>query len=147
MTPIIRTHRPRAIIMLDALLTRFGWLAFSYLITAGLLSIRNKTDHSLDLSLLGGTVSTPQALMMYITIAAVNALLLVLWGTYRKRITRVAPKLRTPTDDVSLAERFALTGTQLEDIRLSRQLVIHHAANGEISRWEGSTTPSISIRG
>lgn len=139
MTPIIRTHRPRAIVVLDTLLTALGWLAFSYLITAGFIAVMNGLDHSFELSLMGSAVPATEALLLYVTIAAINALLLMLWGTYRRRSTRVAPRGAAP-DDASLAERFALSGAQLQDIRLSRLLVIHHAEDGEISRWESADT-------
>lgn len=145
MTPIIRTQRPRTILLLDTLLTCAGWLAFSYLITAGLISVANGTDHSLEFSVMGQPASTTLVLLLYLTIAAINALLLMLWGTYRKRLTRSAPQSRVPMDDVSQAERFALSGAQLEDIRLSRLLVIHHAEDGEISRWESADTSAIRL--
>ena len=145
MTPIIRTRRSRAILLLDTLLTGAGWLAFSYLITAGLISVLNGTDHSLEYSLMGQPASTTLMLLLYVTIAAINALLLMLWGTYRKRMTRSEPPSRMPMDDVSLAERFALSGTQLEDIRVSRLLVIHHAEDGEISRWESADNSAVRL--
>jgi len=145
MTPIIRTRRSLAILLLDTLLTGAGWLAFSYLVTAGLISVLNGTDHSLEVSLMGQPASTALMLLLYVTIAAINALLLMLWGTYRKRMTRSEPRARMPMDDVSLAERFALSGAQLEDIRLSRLLVIHHAEDGEISRWESADTSAVRL--
>jgi len=92
-----------------------------------------------------GSVTTLIVVLLYVTIAAINALLLMLWGTYRKRVTRSAPQSRAPMDDVSQAERFALSGAQLEDIRLSRLLVIHHAEDGEISRWESADTSAIRL--
>lgn len=145
MTPIIRSHRPRAILIMDTLLTALGWLAFSYLVTAGIIAVIDGADHSFEFSLLGNVVPTTLALLLYITIAAVNALLLMLWGTYRKRLTRIPPHGGIALDDASLAERFELSGAQLEDIRLSRLLVIHHADNGEISRWEGVDTSTIRL--
>src|SRR5690606_4411803 len=125
--------------------TAVGWLAFSYLVTAGLIALLNGTDRSLEFPLMGGVASNTLALMLYITVSAVNALLLMLWGTFRKRTTRIAPHGHVELDDSSLAERFALSSPQLQDIRLSRLLVIHHAEDGKISRWESADSSAIRL--
>jgi len=145
MTPIIRTHRSRAFVVIDALITALGWLAFSYLATAGVIAVMTGLDHSFEFSLMGSEVPVTHALLLYVTIAALNALILILWGTYRRRSTRIAPQSSAASDDASLAERFALSGAQLQDIRLSRLLVIHHADDGEISRWEGYDASNIRL--
>ncbi|WP_397473314.1 poly-beta-1,6-N-acetyl-D-glucosamine biosynthesis protein PgaD [Pusillimonas sp.] len=145
MNLLVRTPRSISNRILDVGLTALGWLVFSYFMTAGLIAVFNGVDRSMEFSLMGGTVSTTAALMLYLTICAISALLLMLWGTYRKRLTRTAPhRINTPNDAL-LAESFALSGPQLEDIRLSRMVVIHHADDGEISRWESADTTSIRL--
>lgn len=145
MTPVIQTRRPVAIRVLDLALTAAGWLAFSYLVTVGLVAILDGTDRSLEFSVMDGAVSTTLALMLYATVSAINALLLMLWGTYRKRQTRTPPAGIAVLDDATLADHFALSSPQLEDIRLSRLLVIHHADDGEISRWESADTTAVRL--
>lgn len=145
MTLVIRTRRPAALRFLDLALTAVGWLAFSYLVTAGLIELLNGTDRSLQFPLMGGVVSNTLALMLYATVAAINALLLMLWGTYRRRMTRIAPDGGLELDDSSLAERFALSNPQLQDIRLSRLLIIHHADDGKISHWESADSTAVRL--
>lgn len=147
MSPIIRTHRSRPYLLLDTLLTALGWLGFSYLMTAGIVAVLSGVDQSFELSVMGNAMSTTTALLLYVTIAAVNALVLVLWGTYRKRVTRIAPNGANDDwmDETLLANRFALSSPQMQDIQLSRLLVIHHADSGEISRWESTNTPSVRL--
>lgn len=143
MSLIIRTNRSRTAQAIDTVLTAIGWMGFSYLVAAGIMAVVSGLDHSLEISLLGSTLPTAQILLLYLTIAAINALLLMLWGTYRRRLTRIAPNDAANLDDASLAERFDLSAPQLQDIRLSRLLVIHHADTGEIRSWEGADTSSI----
>lgn len=145
MTLVIRTQRPLAIRILDTALTAVGWLAFSYLMTAGLLAALNGVDHSLEIPFMGGVVPTTLALLLYVTVSAINALLLMLWGTFRKRMTRIAPRGGATLDDERVAERFALSGPQLQDIRLSRMLIIHHAEDGAISRWESADASAVRL--
>lgn len=145
MSLLVQTPRPLGLKVLDYSLTGLGWLAFSYLMTAGIIAVRSGIDQSLEFPVMGSVVATPTALLLYVTICAFNALLLMLWGTYRKRITRVAPKGARMADDIQMAQRFALSTLQLQDIRLSRTVVIHHADDGEISRWEGADDASIRL--
>jgi len=145
MTPIIRTARSHTAQTVDTLLTALGWLGFSYLVITGLLAVMRGADHSMEITLLGSTLPAPQTLLLYATIAAINAMLLMLWGTYRQRMTRTAPRQAAAWDEASLAERFALSRPQLQDIRLSRLVVIHHAENGDISHWESADTPAIRL--
>lgn len=145
MSLLVQTPRPLPVRLLDYALTGIGWLAFSYLITAGVIAVVNGVDHSLEFPFMGGVVATPTALLLYVTVCAINALLLMLWGTYRKRVTRIPPTGLRMADDIQLAERFALSTPQLQDIRLSRMVVIHHAEDGEISRWEGADDTSIRL--
>lgn len=145
MSMIIRTRRSRTAVIADTLLTALGWLGFSYLVMAGVIAVVSGVDHSLEISMLGSVLPTTQVLLLYAVIAAINALLLMLWGTYRRRLTRVAPRDATILDDALFAERFALSRPQLQDIRLSQLLVIHHTENGEISRWESADTSAIRL--
>ena len=145
MSLIIRTRRSHLAVVVDTILTALGWLGFSYLMAAGITAVVNGMDHSLEISFLGGALPTTQSLLLYVTIAAINALLLMLWGTYRRRMTRTAPDEASVLDDVSFAENFALSSPQLHDIRLSRLLVIHHAENGEISRWESADSSTVRL--
>lgn len=145
MNLIIHTQRPRRTVIVDTVLTALGWLGFSYLVAAGVAAVLADVDHSLEISLLGNVLPTTQALLLYLTVAAANALLLMLWGTYKRRLTRVAPRDAANLDDALLAERFALSTPQLHDIRLSHLLVIHHADNGEISRWESADNAGIRL--
>lgn len=145
MNLVVRTPRPILHIIIDVTLTSIGWLAFSYLMTVALSAVLRGVDKSLEFPLLGGIVDTKAALLLYVTICAINALLLMLWGTYHKRVTRTPPRNLMASNDPVLTERFALSGPQLEDIRLSRMMVIHHADDGEISRWESADTASIRL--
>lgn len=147
MSPIIRTRRSRPFLVLDASLTALGWLGFSYLMTAGVISVLSGTDHGFEISLMGSAMPTTTVLLIYLTIAAINALVLVLWGTYRRRLTRIAPHGANDDwlNEASLASRFALSSPQLQDIQLSRLLVIHHSDSGEISRWESTDMPTVRL--
>lgn len=145
MNPIIRTRQARSALIVDTLLTALGWLGFSYLVAAGIAAVISDVDHSLEITLLGNVLPTTQALLLYTTVAAFNAVLLMLWGTYRRRLTREEPHGAVALDDVLLAERFALSPPQLQDIRLSRSLVIRHADDGEISSWESADTSGIRL--
>lgn len=145
MNPIIRTRCSRITVIVDTFLTALGWLGFSYLVTAGVSAVISDVEHSLEITLLGTVLPTTQALLLYVTVAALNGLLLMLWGTYRRRLTRVAPVGAVAPDDALFAERFSLSGPQLHDIRLSRLLVIHHADDGEISRWESADNAAIRL--
>lgn len=145
MSHLVITRRTPAVRIIDAGLTALGWLAFSYLATAGVIAVISGVDHSLEFTVWGGVVPATTALLLYVTVAAVNALLLMLWGTYRKRVTRIAPHGTGLPDEILLAEHFALSAPQLHDIRLSRLLVIHHADDGEISHWESADSPAVRL--
>lgn len=145
MNLIIRTRRSQLGRFADLLITAVGWLAFSYLVARGVLAVINGIDHSMEVTFMGSALMTTQTLMLYLTIAAINALLLMLWGTYRRRMTRTTPDGAANMDDTMIAQGFSLSNPQLEDIRLSRQLVIHHADSGEIDRWECADTSHIRL--
>ena len=106
-----------------------------------LLSIERNNDVRLKVALQGDAPSlslvapTLETLLIYLTIAAFNALLVVLWGTYHKQLFPPPRKIqaRSAPDDAITAADFALSSAQLHDVHGSRITVIHHTDDGEIA--------------
>lgn len=139
---IITTKRSSLAWTMDAGLTALGWAAFFYLFTRGVVSIFHAEGLQPMPSLVSSTVTplvpTLQTLAVYVVVACINALLVVLWGRYHKRLFRTLKMLRSSdgVDDDELASHFHLSRNQLHEIQGSRVTVIYHSNDGAISQLE-----------
>lgn len=93
-----------------------------------------------EVALLPAFLPTVRTLWGYGLLALVNAAVLVGWAVYNHR--RFGGKDRRkpfqPLSDHRLAMSFAVTPTQLAQLRAARVSVIHHGADGEILAIEQS---------
>jgi len=135
MIRIIHTPCSRATSAIDAGMTAIGWAGFAYLASSSILSISMASTLQGDAPSLSLVAPTLETLLIYLTIAAFNALLVVLWGTYHKRLFPPPRKVqaRSAPDDAITAADFALSSAQLHDVHGSRITVIHHTDDGEIA--------------
>ncbi|NYT83538.1 poly-beta-1,6-N-acetyl-D-glucosamine biosynthesis protein PgaD [Alcaligenaceae bacterium] len=137
---IITTKRSSLGWAIDAGLTALGWAAFFYLFTRGVVSIVHADGLQPMPALLSSTplIPTLQTLAVYVLVACVNALLVVIWGRYHKRLFRTLKLLRAPDamDEDELASHFHLSRNQLHEIQGSRVTVIYHSNDGAISELE-----------
>lgn len=145
MIQIVRTPCSRASALADAGMTAMGWAGFVYLIIHDILSASVSAPLAPDAATVQAMLPAARTLLIYLTIAAFNALLLTAWATFWKRpfpdrrATQSDERPRSP----ATAARFALTGTQLDAMHDSRITVIHHGENGEIRALEtGDVQPS-----
>jgi biofilm PGA synthesis protein PgaD len=139
---IITTKRSSVGWITDSVLTALGWVAFFYLFTRGVVSVAF-SDGVQPLPSIFDPVVTPlvptlQTLALYLLVASFNALLVVLWGRYHKRMFRKLKQLRSPdgVDEDQLASHFHLSRNQLHEIQGSRVTVIYHSNDGAISQLE-----------
>lgn len=135
---IITTQRSRAGYLFDLILTAVGWFAFVYLFGAGILAILRGAAGGPAAPLLPVFLPTMHTLWGYALLAAANAAVLVAWAVYNHR--RFAGKDRRkpirPLSDQRLAKSFAVSATQLAQLRSARIAIVHHAAGGEINGFE-----------
>ncbi len=135
---IITTQRSPIAWAIDTALTAAGWTGFFYLFTEGVVSILGESYGASAAAASGALVPTLHTLTLYLLVAGFNALLIVLWGTYRKFLFRSLRRNRQPTevDDEQMAAHFHLSPNQLHEIQDSRVTVIYHSNDGDIAHLE-----------
>lgn len=138
MIQTIHTQCSRASTLIDTAMTAVGWAGFAYLATHDILSIAIAAARHPETVTASATSPTAQTLLIYLTVAAFNALVFVLWGTFRKRLF---PNLhctrgRSTPDSEITAAHFAVSRAQVHDIQNSRITTIHHGEHGEIAALE-----------
>lgn len=138
MIKVINTPCSRTAWTLDAAMTAVGWAGFLYLVAHGIMAVLNGTGAGIRLPIVGDALPTLHTLLIYVTFAAFNALLIALWIVHRQRTARTQsmPFADAVIDDDTLAAHFALSSNQLREIQDSRVMVIHHGQNGNISFLE-----------
>ncbi|MBB5214317.1 poly-beta-1,6-N-acetyl-D-glucosamine biosynthesis protein PgaD [Parapusillimonas granuli] len=142
MNLIITTKRTSLGWTVDAALTALGWMAFFYLFTRGVVSIVHAGGIQPMPSLLDPAVTplvpTLQTLALYLLVACFNALVVVAWGRYHKRLFRRLKLIRSAdaVDEEELASHFHLSCNQLHEIQGSRVTVIYHSNDGAIAQLE-----------
>lgn len=135
---IINTPCSRSALAIDATMTAMGWVGLIYLIAQGVMSVTHAAERSSETPFITTALPTIQTLMIYLTIAAFNALILLLWARYHKALFRNLRRQAVPLalDDETLASHFSLTRNALLELQDSRITVIHHAEDGGITQLE-----------
>lgn len=138
MIKVINTPCSRTAWTLDAAMTAVGWAGFLYLVAHGTMAMLNGTGSVVRLPVLGDALPTLHTLLVYLTFAAFNALLIATWILHRQRAAKRQPMpfADAVLDDDTLAAHFSLSSNQLREIQDSRVMVIHHGQNGNISFLE-----------
>jgi len=138
---IITTRRSLFGLALDTTFTALGWLAFFYLLGRGVLAIVN-SQYANPGSAIGDPVSPAiSTLISYMLVAALNALVLVLWARFRKTFFRKLVRRRNPIsiNEETVASHFSLSPVQLHEIQDSRVTVIHHSPDGGIDHLKADS--------
>lgn len=136
---IITTQRSNIFLAIDTFLTAIGWIGFFYLFTRGVLGgVKDSSYQTPQMTILDPVLPTLTTLSGYLLVAAVNALLIVLWARYHKLFFKDLDVHRAAGgigNDV-VAEHFELSSNQLSEIQSSRVTVIYHATDGSIAHLE-----------
>lgn len=135
---IIKTQRSPLALAIDATLTALGWAGFFYLFTQGVVDVLANTYTGPEVPLLKPFVPTLTTLATYVLVAALNALVIVLWAHYH-RIRAAQPVSETALenmDDLAVASHFRLSCNQLHEVQDSRVTVIYHSVDGDIAHLE-----------
>lgn len=136
MISLINTPSSRGAWAIDAFITAAGWVGFVYLIGNGIAVVIGSGNPA------GPAWATArptiETLMGYATIAAFNALLVVLWVSYQDSFFRsLRHKVALGVlDDETVASHFALPSNVLREIQVSQVTVIYHADDGAITHLE-----------
>lgn len=137
MIKTVNTSCSRGTLAIDAALTAIGWLGFLYLLGQGVLTLVNRPGHTLNHSLMTAMLPIVLTLLIYVTIAAFNALLLVVWATYCRSHSRSVRRQATSAlDDNTLAAHFSLSRHELHQVQDSRVTIIHLSDGGGITHLE-----------
>lgn len=136
--PIIITPCSKTAHIIDATLTTLAWVAFIYLFANGVLSVVDRSHSQASLGLVAQFLPVVQTLSTYVAVAALNALLLVLWARHYKmlfsKLDRTSPLRALDTE--MLAYSFQVSGQKLRQIQQSQIAIIHHTADGTITAVE-----------
>lgn len=135
--PIITTRCSPIAQAIDTLLTAIAWCGFLYLFIQEISTLFIATPENPS----GGSAAqlslTAQTLLIYLTVAAFNALLLVLWARYHKLFFKnMGHRDALELDEETLASSFSLSCHQLRQMQESRIAVIHHTIDGNINSLE-----------
>ena len=135
---IIMTRRSLFGLAIDTTLTALGWVGFFYLLASGVLTIVESPYANPGSSMVDPSSPAISTLISYMLVAALNALVLVLWARchktfFRKFITRHKQIL---INQEAVASHFSLSPVQLHVIQDSRVTVIHHSPDGGIAHLE-----------
>ena len=135
---IITTQRSPLAWTIDTALTAMGWVGFFYLFTEGVVSILGENYSEAATATPGSLVPTVHTLVLYLAVACFNALLVVLWGKYRKYLFQAGRRSgqQDAVNDEQLASHFHLSCNQLHEIQDSRVTVIYHSNEGDIAHLE-----------
>lgn len=134
---IITTQRSPTAWTIDTVLTALGWAGFFFLFTRGVVSLLN-SNFGAEAVATDPFLPTLQTLFVYALVACVNAMLVVLWGKYRKHFFTALRRNRLPIgiDDEAIASHFHLSRNQLHEIQGSRVTIIYHSNNGDIDHLD-----------
>jgi biofilm PGA synthesis protein PgaD len=135
---IITTQRSPLALAIDTALTALGWIGFFYLFTQGVVAVMDGSYNAPSTPFMNQLWPTAQTLTVYALVAAFNAMLVVLWGRYRKMFFRKLNQRNAAikVDDETVATHFHLSSNQLHEIQDSRVTVIYHSNEGEIAHLE-----------
>lgn len=128
--PLICTERRILPRLLDTLFTLLAWVGFSWLVGQGLINVLH-TQPDTGIRPLALNVST---ISMYLLIALFNAMLLVLWARYNQRRFAVERRRRAAAlPDETLARLGGLPVERLQQMQVTRSMVVNHDAGGSIT--------------
>ncbi|TCT10426.1 poly-beta-1,6-N-acetyl-D-glucosamine biosynthesis protein PgaD [Paralcaligenes ureilyticus] len=135
---IINTRCSLFAMIIDALMTAVGWVGFYYLLSQGFPTLSASPLDVVQAPLPTPWLPTLLTLSIYLTVAAFNALLLMLWVRYHKLFFIKLRRHGTPSNlnDNAVASSFMLSCNLLHKLQDSRVSVIHHNARGDIARLE-----------
>ncbi|HWK70192.1 poly-beta-1,6-N-acetyl-D-glucosamine biosynthesis protein PgaD [Pollutimonas sp. M17] len=135
---IITTQRSPLALAIDTALTALGWIGFFYLFTKGVIAVMDGNHHGPSVPYMEQLWPTARSLTVYALVAAFNAVLVVLWGRYRKLFFRTLNRREAAAkiDDETVATHFHLSSNQLHEIQDSRVTVIYHSNEGDIAHLE-----------
>ncbi|NYT85926.1 poly-beta-1,6-N-acetyl-D-glucosamine biosynthesis protein PgaD [Pollutimonas harenae] len=134
---IITTQRSHTAWTIDTILTALGWTGFFFLFTRGVVSILD-SHFGAGMPVTDPLLPTLETLLIYAIVACANAVLVVLWGKYRKHFFTTLRRNRLPNgiDDAVLASHFHLSCHQLHEIQGSRVTIIYHSSDGDIDHLD-----------
>ncbi|MGB6007134.1 poly-beta-1,6-N-acetyl-D-glucosamine biosynthesis protein PgaD [Castellaniella sp.] len=145
---IIRTPRSLPGQLIDSLLTALAWTVFLYLLVSGIRSALTApaADHAAPAVV--RLLTDAHALLVYPSVSICIGLLLYSWASYNAWRFSHADRRKTQTalTDWALAASFRLNPAQVADLHASRNIRMHHAQDGQISRMaldEQSCTRSV----
>ncbi len=135
---IINTRCSHLAMAVDTLITAIGWIGFYFLLTEGIPKLHAGSLYATQTYLPSHLGSTLFTLFIYLIVAALNAVVLMLWVRYHKlffvklRRSEVISNL----NDNAVASSFKLSCNLLGKLQDSRISVIHHDSSGDITRLE-----------
>lgn len=131
--PLIFTERKLVPRLIDGALTLIAWCGFIWLVYIGLLS--NMTYQSMiETKLLGLSINT---VTLYILVAALNALILILWAKYNQvRFQRERRSRAQPLALEQLTDHFAITSDTLAQLSHAHTAVVYYNLEGNKLKLE-----------
>ncbi|KAA0911102.1 PgaD family protein [Pusillimonas sp. ANT_WB101] len=135
---IIFTKRTPLGYVIDFTLTTAGWIGFVFLIGQGVFDTYGARS-ILNIDNVAGSLGpTADILSLYLIAGCGNAVLVALWGHYRKPLSRhFWPRINQRVILLdNRTNQFHVSDYQLHEVENSRVTVVHHLMDGEIDRFE-----------
>ena len=131
---IVKTPRSALASATDGLLTALAWAAFGSLFASGIHSLLTDPAHA-AVPAVSRLLPDVQALVAYALAVACIGLLLSAWACYNAVRFGGLDRRKPPGDTLStaLAGHFDVSPAQLQILRASRTILIHHTDDGRIS--------------
>jgi biofilm PGA synthesis protein PgaD len=140
---IVKTPRSALAAAIDGLLTALAWTAFGFLFVSGVRSLLAAPARAAGPAV-SRLLPDAQALLAYALVAACIGLLLAAWACYNavrfSGLDRRKPPGDTPS--AALAGHFGVSAAQLQVLRASRTVLIHHTDEGRISMIDFARGPA-----
>lgn len=131
---IIKTPQSLPGLISDSLLTALAWLAFLYLLIAGVQSVLTAPTAARATPLTSSLLPDVRTLLAYAIVSSCIGLLLYLWASYNawrfNGLDRRKP--HATLTDRALALSFHLNPAQVAGLHHSRNILLHHAEDGKI---------------
>ncbi|MFC4296540.1 MAG: poly-beta-1,6-N-acetyl-D-glucosamine biosynthesis protein PgaD [Castellaniella sp.] len=143
---IVKTPRSLLASALDVLLTALAWAAFGFLFVSGVHAVVWNPAHAAADPSISRLLPDAQALLAYALIAACIGLLLSAWACYNALRFCGMDRRKPPGEPQSdtLAGHFDISLSQLQVLRASRTILIHHTDEGRISMIDFAHDPAFN---
>lgn len=134
---IIKHSRHPLYHSIEVLLTAFGWLAFFWLISKGILALVTESTAATALSF-SPIMPTLSTISAYLMVAAINAGLLALWAQGHRYLTKRQLVDHSAIDhfNASASSLYGLDPSKQNELRANRFSVIYHNPNGHVVHVE-----------